>query len=158
MADANIHAGHFLEMIGFSNNTKCIRYINMYTDFHNILIIDWSMLMWTINYRRKKLIIEFIRKGVDVNHKSQYGASALTAACVYDDYEDIVIMLIKAGAYFVDIIDTHIYKHEKTKRYIREMYRQHIILVINSGDNAIAGSFKKTYVSGIIDMISEFII
>ncbi|AYV79093.1 MAG: hypothetical protein Faunusvirus2_40 [Faunusvirus sp.] len=121
----------------------------------------WHSLMWACFQRHTNLALELIRRGANVNNVSQYGTTALRLACRYMCI-DIAIALIKAGAHFVDIIDTHILCSDQKKiiQYVREVYRQQIMSVINddTNDNALATSFRTTYAVGVVDMISEFII
>ncbi|AYV79091.1 MAG: hypothetical protein Faunusvirus2_38 [Faunusvirus sp.] len=107
------------------------------------------------------VIAELVRKGANVNYETPGGNTPLKSAC-FNKYEDMAIMLIKMGAHFADIIDTHIvkYNNHKVIIYLRDLYQQRIKSVINddTGDNALAVSFRTTYVSGIVDIVSEFII
>ncbi|AYV79104.1 MAG: hypothetical protein Faunusvirus2_51 [Faunusvirus sp.] len=160
-ATALIHAGRFITLTCSENSTKCIEYINRYDDFYNISIAGWTPLMYSICEHIDVMAI-LIQKGVNVNYKSQGGINTLTLACIHG-YEDKAIMLIKAGIDFVDLIDTHIVKfgYQQVMLCIRNVYQQCITSTINDDDacdNAIATSFKTTYVSGIINMIGEFII
>ncbi|AYV79096.1 MAG: hypothetical protein Faunusvirus2_43 [Faunusvirus sp.] len=167
------HARDFVDLFSLRDEMKCIEYIDKYNDFYNTNINAWTPLMYAIFYRKINVISKLIHKGADINYRTVYNRMPLMIACEYGTTE-IVIMLIKAGAYFVghaghegheghaDILDTHIvkYNHFKIMQYIRDVYRQHIISVINDdiSDNALAVSFRTTYASGVVDMISEFII
>ncbi|AYV79671.1 MAG: hypothetical protein Faunusvirus35_10 [Faunusvirus sp.] len=161
MTTALDHANEFMKLMQYKSDKECIEYINRYNDFYDVPVRRWNSLMHAIVFKRKNLVTELIRKGANVNYKSPSGKTCLALTCIYR-YEDIVIILIEAGAFFVDIIDSYIVKYScyQVIQYIRNVYRKRIISVINddTSDNALAVSFKTVYVAGIIDMISEFII
>jgi ankyrin repeat protein len=166
MTQAYDHAIEFMNMMHSTKSRairdkECIEYINRYNDFYETPINRWSALMRAVAFKHKNTVTELIRKGADINYKSLGGHTSLALSCRYRQ-QDLAIILLEAGAIFVDIIDSHIVKHNCNQviQYIRSVYRQRIISVINneSSDNALAASFKTTYVSGIIGMISEFII
>ncbi|AYV79103.1 MAG: hypothetical protein Faunusvirus2_50 [Faunusvirus sp.] len=164
MTIAQDHAIEFIKRLHCGSETNCIEYIDKYNDFYNIVHDRWHSLMYAIWYKsnyehNNNVITELIQRGANINFKSPSGKTPLSLACDYG-CTDVAIILVKAGADFVDVIDTHIifYNHQQVIQCIRNVYRERIISVINTGDNAIAISFKTTYVSGIINMISEFII
>ncbi|AYV79118.1 MAG: hypothetical protein Faunusvirus2_65 [Faunusvirus sp.] len=109
-------------------------------------------------YGDNNIVTELIRQGVDINYKYKK-CSPLLLALTFEKL-DIIITLIKAGANFLDIIDKHDHLTQKIMLCIRDAYRLRIKSVIddNTNDNAMAISFKTIYVSGIIDIISKFII
>ncbi|AYV79672.1 MAG: hypothetical protein Faunusvirus35_11 [Faunusvirus sp.] len=161
MTQAHDHATDFVILLQRGCETGCIKYINKYNDFYDTPVDGWSSLMRAIAFRRKNTVIELIRKGANVNYKSLGGSTCLELICIYK-YENLAIILIEAGAIFVNIIDSHIVKYNCNQviQHIKNVYRKQIISVIDSEstDNALAVSFKTVYVAGIIDIISEFII
>ncbi|AYV79673.1 MAG: hypothetical protein Faunusvirus35_12, partial [Faunusvirus sp.] len=157
------HADEFLKLLRIGNETDCIKYINKYNDFYDIPITlnRSNSLICAIAFQYENIVTELIRMGANVNYKSVGNKTVLTLSCIYRR-ENIIIILIEAGALFVEFIDSHIVKYScyQVIQYIRNVYRKQIISVIDDGstNNAMAVSFKTTYVSGIIDIISEFII
>ncbi|AYV79094.1 MAG: hypothetical protein Faunusvirus2_41 [Faunusvirus sp.] len=115
-----------------------------------------SPLMWATINTNAKMVTELIRLGADVNYNSIHHNSALMIAL----NEQIIITLIKAGAYFLDVIGIYTrYDTPKVRQCIRDIYSQHIISVIDAkDDNALAVSFRTTYAIGLVDIIGEFII
>ncbi|AYV79664.1 MAG: hypothetical protein Faunusvirus35_3 [Faunusvirus sp.] len=165
MTAAILHITKFVGLLYDSDRTKCIEYINKYNDFYDTPLSGWSSIMYATLYRRTDVIKELILKGVNINNKTPIGETALYIACLYNS-DGIAITLIDAGADFVDTIDTGILDHysPRISQYIRNIYQQQIISVVNAertdsmDNNALATSFRTTYVPGVIDMISEFII
>ncbi|AYV79095.1 MAG: hypothetical protein Faunusvirus2_42 [Faunusvirus sp.] len=155
------HADEFVNLVRCGNEKECIEYINKYDDFYHTQIDGWNSIMYAIGYKHINVIKELIRKGINLNQKTRDGNTVLMLAYFYYS-EDVVIMLIKAGADFINMINNYIVysKHPKIIQCVREVYRQRIISVIDddASDNAMAVSFRTTYASGVVDMISEFII
>ncbi|AYV79092.1 MAG: hypothetical protein Faunusvirus2_39 [Faunusvirus sp.] len=159
------HANKFVDILLYQNETECIKYIDKYNNFYDEeLIGGWNSLMFVIYYKRINIVKELILKGANVNYKNSEGTTALYIACRYG-HEDIAIILIKAGAYFVNILDELDgygieYSCQQVIQYLRDLYRQQIISIINDDkdDNTMAISFRTTYAVEVVDIISEFII
>ncbi|AYV79084.1 MAG: hypothetical protein Faunusvirus2_31 [Faunusvirus sp.] len=126
-----------------------------------------TTLMYAVTHcNSNDILIELIRRGANVNYKNRHDESALVVALLLTMYAEKAIILIRAGAEFIDLIDDHIvkYNNHKVMKYIRNIYQQKIIAVIDaertdkSDDNAMATSFRTTYAVGVVDIISEFII
>ncbi|AYV79379.1 MAG: hypothetical protein Faunusvirus11_18 [Faunusvirus sp.] len=117
------------------------------------------------------LIRTLIKNGADVS-TIQYEKSILLYALLKFVDREIVMMLIEAGADYVDAFDK--IKQIKLTRYnniddkyicelieyIKDRYRKQIILTIDdtSPDNQLFKSFRTTYVSGVINIITNFIL
>ncbi|AYV79083.1 MAG: hypothetical protein Faunusvirus2_30 [Faunusvirus sp.] len=131
----------------------------------NLITDKWTPLMFACYKSNVKIALELIRRGANINVKTNDKNSAIILSCVKRN-QSMVIMLIDAGAEFVDIIDNHIigYYNRKVMKYIRDKYRLCILAVIDAEhtdttvDNAMAACFRTTYAVELIDIISEFII
>ncbi|AYV79076.1 MAG: hypothetical protein Faunusvirus2_23 [Faunusvirus sp.] len=135
----------------------------------------WSPLMCSVSNStsnlqiRHNIVKELIRRGVDVNYKSitpsSTGFSALSVACSHRN-KSMAITLIRAGAKFDDIMYSHIHGNNlpEIEQCIKDIYHEQIIAVINAertdetGDNAMAISFRTTYAVELVGIIAEFII
>ena len=157
---ANNHAGEFVSVIRHRGEIACLEYIDKYDDFYNIPVHNWSPIMYMIYDNYFKAVKILIKKGADVNHMTPDSMIALKVACAHG-YVESAVMLIKAGASFVNIIDTHITGHKHIMLYVRYIYGRRIKAVMDddsSTDNMMAQCFRTTYVPEIVDMIAEFII
>ena len=106
------------------------------------------------------IVKELIKRGANVNLCANHSVLfvAYSSGCSHS-----AITLIDAGANFVDILD-RLKRHDNNNtivQYIKGIYTTNITATINDDidkNNAMATSFRKTYVPGIIDMIVDFIL
>ncbi|AYV79067.1 MAG: hypothetical protein Faunusvirus2_14 [Faunusvirus sp.] len=127
----------------------------------NLYCFDkYTPLILTCMTGQISLVKKLIEAGADVNMRSESGCAALSYVMRHATNSQIAILLIEAGAEFVERIDHYISISAPVVIYIRSIYKKHILSVINDNDddNAIATSFRTTYVPELVDMICEFIL
>ncbi|AYV79077.1 MAG: hypothetical protein Faunusvirus2_24 [Faunusvirus sp.] len=174
--DIKINYWNLLSYACYLGYAKVAFRIMDYADINLTCEDGWTPLMCAVvgtirsnSQIKHDIVKELIRRGADVNYKSvtpdSEGFSALSVACSHRD-ESMVITLIKAGAHFVDIMNSHIYDKNvpEIEQCIRDIYHEQIIAVINTertdetSNNAMAASFRTTYAVELVGIIAEFII
>ena len=120
---------------------------------------NYTPLMNACMRERGDLVVELIKRGAKINIVNDLNQTALILSLGTYRRSHIAIELIQAGADIINY-ENHIDKYRQIDKEVRQIYRSEIIDAMNdqSSDNIMATSFRKTYVSGVIDMICEFIL
>ncbi|AYV79082.1 MAG: hypothetical protein Faunusvirus2_29 [Faunusvirus sp.] len=191
MVEAIDHANQFIQYANMRNEIECLKYIEKYSDFYDTTNGFSTPLSIACTRGLEQVVYKLIAKGVNVNLRTNSGYTPLHYAASFknnilntlikhganldDDYNGMraimfaintkcngnVIILLKAGATFVDIIDSHISRggYPDIIQCVRNVYRQRIRSIIDTNDdNTMAACFRTTYAIKLVDIISEFII
>ncbi|AYV79070.1 MAG: hypothetical protein Faunusvirus2_17 [Faunusvirus sp.] len=163
---SEIYQGWNSLMNACNNNLEltALQLIQLGVNVNYVSPSGYTALYLAVAYDMQNVIKKMIEMNVDVNIIGKNILMPLQNAYIWG-YEDIAIMLIKAGTNFTDHIDG-IIRHERKQimQCIRDIYRLRIISVINAkrtdttDNNAMAISFRTIYATGVVDMIAEFII
>ncbi|AYV79501.1 MAG: hypothetical protein Faunusvirus18_6 [Faunusvirus sp.] len=139
----------------FLNNGANVNCVNIYGD---------TPLMYAVKrYGNEGTIIELIRRGADVNilNKSKSSALSLLASFAQYNGDKYILLLIEAGAHFVDHIDNiRKCKYTNVLNCIANKYKTAVIDTIDdmSSDNALYCSFRTTYAVGLVDIICGYVV
>ncbi|AYV79369.1 MAG: hypothetical protein Faunusvirus11_8 [Faunusvirus sp.] len=122
--------------------------------------LDETALMLAIDcFDDDEIALLMIERGADIYAKDECGHTALNHAWLHGKKQVAAAIISR---YDVGIICwTWLGKDVTSQKYIYDKYHEIIVQCINNSDvnnNALAKSFEHTYVSGIIDMICNFIV
>ncbi|AYV79861.1 MAG: ankyrin repeat domain-containing protein 7-like isoform X2 [Faunusvirus sp.] len=104
-----------------------------------------------------------IKNGIDVNITNHMNETALQVACDKTiKNETIAIELIRHGAEFINIIDTHIAYNEldKLSAFIREIYNKQLsdVVAIKDANSAVDKCFGQFEMKHFVKLFCEYII
>ncbi|AYV79381.1 MAG: putative serine/threonine-protein phosphatase 6 regulatory ankyrin repeat subunit B-like [Faunusvirus sp.] len=90
----------FISLIYTKDEDACIKHIDMYDDFCDIITHGWNTLMEACYRGLERVVLKLIEKKVDVNYKTPYGNTALHIASYSgpNGYVDIAKILLQNGA------------------------------------------------------------
>ncbi|AYV79387.1 MAG: hypothetical protein Faunusvirus11_26 [Faunusvirus sp.] len=121
-----------------------------------------TALVMACDFNNVDIINILLDNKADVMIKSDTSKTSALMGAFTNNNVNVAKRLIDHGADIMELIN--VASIDRTKpditTHIRERYKQEIVITMNdqSVDNMMANCFRTTYVSGLVDIIGEFII